>query len=46
VNEVWAVLAILPVTTRFRLYSQWKAVFCTNVKPAFAAAKVNPKPKP
>jgi hypothetical protein len=26
-NEVWAVLYTQPVTTRFRLYAQWKSMF-------------------
>jgi THO complex subunit 2 len=40
VNEVWNVLSSLPVTTRFRLYSEWKTIFTASEKPTFAAAKV------
>ena len=32
-------LSALPVTTRFRLYSEWKTIFTASEKPAFAAAK-------
>ena len=46
VFETWSVLELLPVTTRFRLYSEWKSSFerdpgsaLETRRPQFAAAK-------